>query len=70
MKEKVSTSEEQENIKAKPCSRSVIKRINTFTDSLVRYSGPFLKVDNGGSQTKRPMYNEIDDDAQGLTLTR
>ena len=35
--------------------------INTWTIPLVRFSGPFLKMDQGGSQKNEPIDKKVDD---------
>ena len=45
---------------AKLCSRNIIKGINIWAVSFVRYDGAFLKWIKGGPQTNKPKDKEID----------
>ena len=53
----------QENTKLLETSRNLIKVINTWAVTLVRYSGLFLKVDQRGTPRNEPENKKTHDNA-------
>ena len=73
MKEKIKKEylkKTEKQLETKLCCRNLCKGINAKAVSIVRYSGPFIDVDKGRSQTNGLENKKTHADALGVTSQR